>query len=120
MFVEVDKYTTLGEQMLSEVGPVVLINTLSVAPEDEEQFLAAWKGDAAVMQKQPGFISAQMHRGIAGSMSFLNYAVWESVEAFRNAFANPEFQQRLAEYPASAQVSPHLFKKIAIPGLCVA
>ena len=57
---------------------------------------------------------------IAGSGIFLNYAVWESVAHVRSAFANPEFRARLSDYPESATVSPHLFRKVAVPGICVA
>jgi hypothetical protein len=32
----------------------------------------------------------------------------------------PEFRGRLARYPASAVASPHLFEKVAVPGICVA
>jgi len=49
---------------------------------------------------------------------FINYAVWESTEHFRKAFSNPEFQSNLDNYPASAVASPHLFKKVAVPGIC--
>jgi hypothetical protein len=60
-----------------------------------------------------------MHKAIGGSGTFVNYAVWESVESFRSAFSNPEFQRRIGDYPQSAIASPHLFKKIAVPGFCV-
>ena len=75
--------------------------------------------DAAVMQRQPGYISTQLHRGIGGSCVFLNYAVWESTRHFKQAFNNPEFQSHLAHYPSSAVASPHLFRKVAVPGVCV-
>jgi len=51
---------------------------------------------------------------------FVNCAVWESVALFRDAFGLPEFQTKLADYPASVVSSPHLFQKIAVSGLCVA
>ena len=70
------------------------------------------------MKKQPGYISTQLHRGIAGSCVFLNYAVWELVDYFRAAFTNPEFRGALAEYPSSVVASPHLFEKVAVPNLC--
>lgn len=50
---------------------------------------------------------------------FLNYAVWESVEHFRRAFSQPEFQSKLVDYPSSAVASPHLFQKLAVPGICL-
>jgi len=34
--------------------------------------------------------------------------------------ADPEFQSKLSAYPASTVASPHLFKKVAVPGICVA
>jgi hypothetical protein len=45
------------------------------------------------MKRQPGSISAQLHRGIAGSGVFINYAVWESTEQYQLAFNNPESSQ---------------------------
>src|SRR5262245_32404464 len=115
-----DPNVTIFEQMNDTGGAVVLINKFSVDPEDVEQFLNAWIADAAVMKRQPGFISTQLHRGIGGSSVFINYAVWESTDAFKRAFMNPEFQAKLKDYPASAVASPHLFTKLAVPGICVA
>ena len=86
---------------------------------EEEALVEAWSTDAAFMRGQPGYISTQLHQAIAGSPTCFNYAVWESLESFRNAFSNPEFQAKLGHYPASAVASPHLFKKIAVPGFCV-
>ena len=119
-FVEMAQAVTMGDQLKTEEGPVVLINTLVVPPEDADTLLAVWAKDAGVMKAQPGFISTQLHRDIAGSGVFLNYAVWQSVAHFRSALTNPEFQARLADYPDSATVSPHLFKKVEVPGICTA
>jgi heme-degrading monooxygenase HmoA len=115
-----DRFVTLGDQLKSDGNPVVLINTFVVPPEESDRLIEAWSADAALMKAQPGFISTQLHRGIAGSGVFLNYAVWQSVAHFRAAFANPEFRARLAHYPEEATVSPHLFQKVAVPGICVA
>jgi heme-degrading monooxygenase HmoA len=116
---EMDGKVTLSTQMEERVGPVILINTFTVMPEEADQLLKAWAADAAFMKQQPGFISAQLHRGIAGSSVFVNYAVWESTELFKRAFSNPEFQSKLIDYPPSAVASPHLFKKVAVSGICV-
>jgi hypothetical protein len=51
------------------------------------------------MKQRPGFITTQLHGGIAGSCVFLNDAVWESLEAFGIAFAQPDFRSRIAHYP---------------------
>ena len=119
-FVEMDPTVPLAAQLADEGGPVILINTFVVAPEDADKLLEAWANDAAVMKRQPGFISTQLHRGIAGSSTFLNYAVWQSTAHFRAAFGNPEFRAQLGAYPDSATASPHLFRKVEVPGICVA
>jgi len=117
--IEMDPKVTVFEQMSVDGGAVILINTFTVDPAEVDRFLSAWAADAAVMKRQPGFISTQLHRGIAGSSVFVNYAVWESTELFKRAFGNPEFQSKLKDYPSSAVGSPHLFRKVAVPGICV-
>jgi heme-degrading monooxygenase HmoA len=119
VFAEMDETVTLAEQMADEGGPVILVNTFVVPPREANRLLEAWASDAAIMKRQPGFISTQLHRGIAGSGAFLNYAVWESTAHFRAAFSNPEFRAQLGAYPETATVSPHLFRKVAVPGICV-
>jgi len=117
---EMDRTVTLFDQLREEGGPVTLVNTLVVSPDDADQLLAVWATDAAIMKRQPGFISTQLHRGIAGSGTFLNYAVWETVAHFRAAFGNPEFQAQLGHYPEGMIASPHLFRPVAVSGICVA
>ncbi len=118
-FENLDAIVTLADQMQVDEGPTVLINLLTVSPEDEEALLKAWAHDADFMKEQPGYISTQLHKGIAGSSTFVNYAVWQDVASFRNAFTNPEFQRRIADYPPSAVAKPHLFKKLAVANHCV-
>src|SRR5262249_13129896 len=91
--IEMDETVTLQQQLGQEIGPVILINKFNVKPEEVGQLLAAWTADAAFFKRQPGFISAQLHRGVGGSCVFINYAVWESVEHFRRAFSQPEFPE---------------------------
>lgn len=117
-FIEMNGTVTLAHQMQQSGGPVVLVNVFNVDPAEADRFLDVWANDAAFMKRQPGFISTQLHRGIAGSGCFMNYGVWESVEAFRTAFSQPEFQRAIKDYPPSATASPHLFGKIAVPGIC--
>jgi heme-degrading monooxygenase HmoA len=116
---EMDHQVTLFDQLREEAGPVILFNTFTVAPEDADALLEAWTADAAYLKTKPGFISTQLHRGIGGSCVFLNQAVWESVETFRNAFGDPQFQATFARYPDSTVATPHLFHKVAIPNICV-
>jgi hypothetical protein len=73
--VEMDKHVTFARQIEEQdiSGPIILINRFAVNPEDVDRFLKAWTDDAAFMKQQPGFTSAQLHRGIAGSTTFINY-----------------------------------------------
>ena len=120
-FKELNDKVSLADQMESnEDGSIVLINVFTIDPGDEKALLAEWKHDADFMRAQPGYISTQLHKAIGGSGTFVNYAVWESVESFRNAFTHPEFQKRIGDYPESAVAAPHLFKKLAVSGHCVA
>ena len=116
---EMDTTVTLFDQLAHEVGAVILVNTFRVAPEDTDALVAAWAHDAAHLKTKPGYIATQLHRGVAGSTTFLNIAVWESVAAFRAAFSDPEFQATFSRYPDSTVASPHLFQKVAVPGICV-
>ena len=118
-FENLDAVVTLADQMQSNEGPIVLINLFTVDAADEDALLKAWAHDADFMKSQPGYISTQLHKGIAGSSTFINYAVWQDVESFRNAFTHPEFQRRIADYPPSAVAKPHLFKKLAVANHCV-
>lgn len=118
-FVELDAIVTLADQMKVAEGPIVLVNLFTVDAQDEEALLKAWSHDADFMKAQPGYISAQLHKGIAGSSTFVNYAVWQDVKSFREAFMHPEFQRRIATYPPSAIARPHLFKKLAVENHCV-
>ena len=83
--VEMDERVTISAQWEENVGPVILINKFSVNPEDFDQFLKAWAAEARKFKEQPGFISTQLHRGIGGSGTFVNYAVWESAAHFKKA-----------------------------------
>ena len=117
--IEMDEKVTLFEQVDSQMGPVILINKFNVKEEQVQEFLEAWADDAKYFKQQSGFISAQLHRGIGGSCVFLNYAIWESSEHLKRAFNTPEVKSRLDRYPSTVVASPHLFKKVAVPGICV-
>ena len=110
----------IERQIAIEAGSVVLVNVFTLDKADEQIFLQAWQDDAQFMKRQPGFISTQLHRAIGDGPTYLNYAVWESTAHFRTAFTHPEFRSKISAYPTSAIASPHLFEKVAMPGICVA
>ncbi|MGP9018088.1 antibiotic biosynthesis monooxygenase family protein [Streptomyces sp. BR1] len=118
-FVEVDESTPYIRQLEEETGPVVLINTFTVPEGRTEEFLALWRRDAAYFTGQPGFISTQMHRGVGGSRVLVNVAVWQSAAHLAAAHAKPGFRAAGEGYPEGCTVSPHLYEKVAVDGICV-
>ena len=118
--IEMDEKVSLSTQLQQDVGgTVVLIITFTVNPEDEDQFVKTWASAAEISKKMSGVISAQLPRGIAGSRVFMSYHVFESTDAIKQQYKNPEFPSKLSEYPASTVTSSHVFKKVAVPGICV-
>ena len=124
-FVEMDDRVKFKDQVEEKiVGSVILINKFNVAQGKVEQFLKDWGEDATNFKQQPGFISTQLHQGIGKSSVFINYAVWESIEYYKKAVNKILFRSKsqspLLKYDdESLVISPHLFKKVAIPGICV-
>ena len=124
-FVEMDDRMKFKDQIEEKIiGSVILINKFNVEPNKVEQLLKDWGEDATNFKQQPGFISTQLHRGIGKSSVFINYAVWESMEHYKKAvnkiLLSPESQSPLLKYDNNSLViSPHLFKKVAVPGICV-
>jgi heme-degrading monooxygenase HmoA len=124
-FVEMDDKVKFKDQIEEKImGSVILINKFNVAQGKVEQFLKDWGEDATNFKQQPGFISAQLHKGIGKSSVFINYAVWESMEHYKKAINKMLFRSKsrspLLKYDDESLVlSPHLFKKIAVPGICV-
>ena len=117
--IDLDDRVTFRQQLEHNIGPVVLMSTFLVPSDQVDNFLEGFKKQFAIMRKQPGLISAQLHRGIAGSGLFMNYIVWESVEAFRRGFELPEFQAQLKQYPRGTVVLASFFQRVAIPDMCL-
>ena len=110
----------IERQLATDAGPIVLVNVFTMDPTDEQTFLEAWKADAGIMQRQPGYISTQLHRSVGVGGQFMISACWESIACFERAFFSPDFRETFESYPSSTIASPHLFVKVAVPGICVA
>jgi len=127
-FVEMDETVKFKEQIAEKInGSVILINKFNVEPDKVEQFLKDWTEDVKGFKQQPGVISTQMHKGIGKSSVFINYAVWESLEHYKEAVTKIIFSSDtpspILKYDKyndeNLVISSHLFKKIAVPGICV-
>jgi quinol monooxygenase YgiN len=87
-----------------------LINVFTVDPAHADE-LAALLTEATeeVMRHIPGFISANIHVSTDGSR-VVNYAQWESADAFSAMAKNPQAREHMDKAAALAtSFDPHLY-----------
>jgi quinol monooxygenase YgiN len=87
-----------------------LINVFTVEPERASQ-LAGLLDDATeeVMRHVPGFISANIHVSTDGTR-VVNYAQWDSAEAFEAMQSDPAAREHMSKAAALASgFDPHLY-----------
>jgi quinol monooxygenase YgiN len=85
---------------------LTLINVFTVDP-GHQQDLVTLLTDATeqTMKHLPGFISANIHRSLDGA-KVVNYAQWESKEAFEAMRANPAAIPHMKAAAALAKFDP--------------
>jgi heme-degrading monooxygenase HmoA len=90
---------------------VTLINAFEVPAGKEEEFVERWKQAAEHLRQREGFVSTRLHQSLdpQADFQFINVAVWESAEHFRQAMGTPEFQElarrmRFSSHPALYRV----------------
>jgi len=90
-------------------GPITLINVFEIQPENVESFLVGWRERAAIMSKQPGFLSLRLHHAQSPASRFqvVNVAQWESDEALRAATARADFQASARRAADESGVTAH-------------
>jgi heme-degrading monooxygenase HmoA len=90
---------------------VTLINVFTVAPHEQQRLVEVLvDATQSVMRKQPGFVSANIHRSLDGTR-VTNYAQWRSREAFEAMLQNQEAAEHMGEAARIAQrFEPHLYE----------
>ncbi len=90
---------------------VTLINVFTVAPEDQQRLVDVLvDATQAVMRKQLGFVSANIHRSLDGTR-VTNYAQWRTREAFEEMLQNQEAAEHMGEAARIAEsFEPHLYE----------
>ena len=107
---EMDEHVTYLQQLQEDDGPVALINEFNVPPEDTDRFIAVRADDAAFMKRQPGFISTRLHRGTAGSTTFVTSPSGNQHQ--RSARHSDRVSSAARRrYPENAVATPHVSKK---------
>lgn len=106
--------TTASSPQTTTIEPhalyATLINVFTVEPENAHalsRLLAA--ATEEVMRHLPGFISANIHQSTDGTR-VVNYAQWDSAEAFTAMLTNPVAREHMDSCAALAvSFDPHLF-----------
>jgi quinol monooxygenase YgiN len=104
-----------SEARIRADAPVVtLINVFTVDPANQQQLVEVWQ-DATdeVMRHQAGFVSASIHRSLDGT-KVINYAQWESGDAFAAMFGNPEASAHLARLAEIGTPDPVLCEVVSV------
>jgi hypothetical protein len=91
----------------------VLVTARQIPDGDEAAWHQCWKNLAERLH------AAGTDALRAGSTTYVNVAVWESAQSLGRAFSSPQFQALLARYPDTSTAAPHLFTKVAVPGICL-
>ena len=81
-------------------GVVTLINVFTVAPEHQQELIEVLdRATVQVMRHLPGFVSANIHRGLGGTR-VANYAQWTSRAAYEAMLGNPAAAEHMARPPS--------------------
>lgn len=73
-----------------------LVNVFTVRPEHQHELAEILtKATEEVMQYVPGFVAANIHTSDDG-VRVINYAQWESAEAYQAMFANPAAKEHMS------------------------
>ena len=124
-FVEMDDRVKFKDQIEEKImGSVILINKFNVKPNKVEQFLKGWAEDAIQFKQEPGFISTQLHRGlekVVFSLTMKFGSQWNIIRKrlIKILFSIQSLSPLLKYGDKSLVISPHLFTKVAVPGICV-
>ncbi|HWR24882.1 MAG TPA: antibiotic biosynthesis monooxygenase family protein [Methanosarcina sp.] len=89
---------------------ITLINVFTVDPQDQQVLIDILvEATEKVMKNIQGFISANIHKSLDGT-KVVNYAQWESKEAFEAMLLNEEAKPHMARAASIAKFEPHLYQ----------
>ena len=105
----------MSESIIRADAPVVtLINVFTVDPVDQQRLVEAWqRATDDLMRHLPGFVSANVHRSLDGT-KVVNYAQWESQEAFTAMLQNPDAGPYLTELSEIGTPAPVLCEVVSV------
>jgi quinol monooxygenase YgiN len=101
---------------MTETAPdrdaIALINVFTVEPENQQRVVdLLQQATEGVMSKQPGYLSARIHRSLDGGRVAV-YARWRSREDFETLASNPDAAAHMGRVRALASFEPVLFEVV--------
>jgi quinol monooxygenase YgiN len=105
----------MSESTIRADAPVVtLINVFTVDAENQQRLVELWqRATDDVMRHLPGFVSANVHRSLDGT-KVVNYAQWESQEAFNQMLQNPDASKYVRELGEIGTPGPILCEVVSV------
>lgn len=93
---------------------ITLINIFQVEANDQDKLIQLLEAATReVMQHLPGFVSANIHRGLDGK-HVANYAQWANEEDFKRMLANPQAQEHMRRASQIARAEPQLYRVTSV------
>ena len=90
---------------------VTIINKFSVEPEDHKRLLQLLDDLRVVVEKQRGFISANVHKSFEGSR-IVSYAQWNTKEEYQAVYTNSDAKPILDEIKKISKFSWNLYEVV--------
>jgi quinol monooxygenase YgiN len=93
---------------------VTLINVFEVLPGKQDELVRLLEqATVEVMCKQPGFVSANLHKSLDGK-HVANYAQWRSKDDFDRMLQNPQAQTHMGQVLEIAKAAPMLYQLVSV------
>lgn len=94
-----------------EANLVTVINKFSVDPKNQKKLLEQLDDLRAVVEKLPGFISANVHRSLDGTR-VVSYAQWNTKENYQAVYMNSEAGRIIDEIKEIAKFTWNIYEVI--------
>lgn len=89
------------------------VTVFTVEPEHQRQLVDILVRAAAVVRKQTGFVSINIHKSVDGTQ-VLSYSQWQSRQAFDEALQNATVIQYIQAVLKLATFEPHFYEVVAV------
>jgi quinol monooxygenase YgiN len=89
-----------------------VIIIFSVAPDRQDELIAAIQEFLETVKTQPGFVSANLHKSIDG-LKVANYAQWKSLSEYEAFIKNAEVQKKAEKLLTFDSSDSHVYEIIA-------